>query len=624
MKKITNDDFENYKSISDLMVSNSQETLAFTLNHACIEDNKYHSDVYLLDLESKALTQVTDTNKTSMAFWYKDMPVVMESDDKSVYLCLVGEDKELLAELPKGASSITYDGNGLIYYLNIFDTNQSKDGDVYRVIDEIPFWLDGFGYSNKKRKRLYVHSIKDGSNKAITDPLTEVYSYKIQKDKVVIVSSTFIDKNVATREILVYDPIQDVLECKLEQGHYAVSGAAYIGRDLVFMGTDMKKYGVKENPCFFKLDGSEATMIHFFDNGYASGINSDTKKGGGYTSLVSDDAYYFLSADGVESSIVTMGLSEMDILKELGTVTCFDLIDGGFVIVSAMKNKLQEVYLIKDGKQDRLTSVNEDFYTDRYIAPMEEFYFEHNKTEMHGMILMPYGYEEDKEYPGILMMHGGPKGIYGRNFMHQMQYMASQGYFVFFTNPVGSCGRGNDFSNITGELGKLDYDIFMKFTDVCLEKYPIDKKNVFVTGGSYGGFMTNWMIGHTHRFNAAVSQRSISNWFSKITSTDIGYYYNTDQMPGTPWTDPDLMWDRSPLKYADKVKTPTLFVHGEKDRRCGLIESQQMFLALKYHGVDSKLLILNDSSHNAMMVGNPQVRKVWLDEMNKWFLKYRV
>lgn len=625
MRKITCDDFENYKSISDLMVSETKKTAAFTVNQASIKDNKYHKDVYLLDLEEKKVTQISDNKNTSMGFWLEDSIVVQENDDQGVNLYKIqGGKKDLLAKLPKDASNISYDGHDIIYYLDIYDSNESKDGDCYRVIDEIPFWLDGSGYSNKKRKRLYAYSIKESSIKAVTNPLTEVHSYKVDPKGLVIVSSTYSDKKLASQEILLYRPQTDTLEVALESGRYSVVTTTYIGNDLVFMGSDMKKYGVKENPCLHKLENNEVTLLHYFDNGFAPGINNDCKKGTGFTNLSSEDHFYFLSADGIESSLVKMSLSHVEITKELGTASCFDLLDNGFIIVTAMKNKLHEIYSYRKGELEQLTSLNEAIYKEQYIAPMEEFYFEHKSVEMLGMILQPYGYQEGKKYPGILMIHGGPKSIYGKNFMHQMQYMASQGYFVFFTNPVGSCGRGNDFSNITGELGKLDYDIFMKFTDHVLEKYPIDSNNLFLTGGSYGGFMTNWMIGHTDRFNAAVAQRSISNWFSKITSTDIGYYYNTDQMPGTPWTDPDLMWDRSPLKYADQVKTPTLFVHGENDHRCGLIESQQMFLALKYHHVDAKLVILNDSSHNAMTQGRPDVRRVWLDEMNKWFEKYRV
>lgn len=626
MKKITKDDFENYKSISDLVVSKSKEIVAFTVNKPNVEANEYHKDVYRLELDSKKLTQITNNKKTSMLFWIDDEIVVKEDHlNGSVLYRMKDNQKEQLVELSKAATDFNFDGKETIYYLDVYDTNETKDGDCYRVIDEIPFWLDGFGYSNKKRKRLYAYSINESKSKAITGSLTEVHSYQIDKHQVVIISSTFEHKKNVTKEILCYNSKTGELETQLDTGKYSVATAGYIGDELVFMGTDMKKYGVKENPCFYKLEEGTATLLQFYDNAVVASISNDCKKGTGYTSIYANNKLYFLSADGVESSIVTMSQSDgpVNIVKCLGTASCFDLIDDGFIVVTAMTNKLHEIYRYSKGQLEQLSSFNEAIYNERYIAPMEELWFDHADVDMHAMILKPYGYEENKKYPGILMIHGGPKSIYGKNFSHQMQFMASQGYFVFFTNPVGSCGRGNEFSHITGELGKLDYDIFMKFTEVVLDKFPVDKDNLFVTGGSYGGFMTNWIVGHTDRFKAAVSQRSISNWFSKITSTDIGYFYNTDQMPGDPWSDPDLMWDRSPLKYSNQVKTPTLFIHGEKDYRCGVIEAKQMFLALKYHDVDTRLVILNDSSHNVMTQGKPQTRLVWLDEMNNWFKKYR-
>ena len=128
-----------------------------------------------------------------------------------------------------------------------------------------------------------------------------------------------------------------------------------------------------------------------------------------------------------------------------------------------------------------------------------------------------------KKYPAILDIHGGPKTVYGKVFYHEMQVWASKGYFVFFCNIHGSDGRGNEFMDIRGKYGTIDYDELMQFTDKVLETYPqIDASKVGVTGGSYGGFMTNWIIGHTDRFACAASQRSIANWISFSQTSDIG------------------------------------------------------------------------------------------------------
>jgi len=194
---------------------------------------------------------------------------------------------------------------------------------------------------------------------------------------------------------------------------------------------------------------------------------------------------------------------------------------------------------------------------------------------------------------------------------------------VFFCNPRGSDGRGDEFADIRGKYGTIDYQDLMKFTDLVLEKYPqIDKGRIGVTGGSYGGFMTNWLIGHTDRFQCAVSQRSISNWISKFGTTDIGYYFNADQIQSTPWDNMEKMWFHSPLKYADRAVTPTLFLHSEEDYRCWLAEGLQMFTALKYHGVDARFCLFRGENHELSRSGKPRHRVRRLEEMTNWFETY--
>ncbi len=138
-----------------------------------------------------------------------------------------------------------------------------------------------------------------------------------------------------------------------------------------------------------------------------------------------------------------------------------------------------------------------------------------------------------------------------------------------------------------------------------------------------GGFMTNWIIGHTKRFKAAASQRSISNWISKFATTDIGYFFVEDQQASTPWKDVEKLWFHSPpLKYADKVVTPTLFIHSEEDYRCWLAEGLQMFTSLKYHGVESKLVLFKGENHELSRSGKPKHRIRRLKEITQWFNRH--
>ena len=285
--------------------------------------------------------------------------------------------------------------------------------------------------------------------------------------------------------------------------------------------------------------------------------------------------------------------------------------------------RLQELYELKAGAEIQLTHSNDAALAGKYVAKPEKLSFINDGVRIDGWVLKPIDFDETKTYPAVLDIHGGPKAAYGEIFMHEMQYWASQGYFVFFCNPRGSDGRGNAFMDLRGKYGTIDYSDIMTFTDRVLAAYPmIDAKRVAVTGGSYGGFMTNWIIGHTDRFACAASQRSISNWFSKSLTTDIGYYHNMSQMDSTPWDNPEKMWSFSPLKYADQAKTPTLFIHSDQDYRCWMAEGLQMFQALKLHNVDSRICLFHGENHELSRSGKPIHRIRRLKEMTQWFDQY--
>jgi dipeptidyl aminopeptidase/acylaminoacyl peptidase len=201
-----------------------------------------------------------------------------------------------------------------------------------------------------------------------------------------------------------------------------------------------------------------------------------------------------------------------------------------------------------------------------------------------------------------------------------MQLWANMGYFVFFCNPKGSDGRDNEFMDIRGHYGETDYQNLMDFTDAVLEKYPqINRQKVCVTGGSYGGFMTNWIIGHTDRFCCAASQRSISNWLSFYGVSDIGWFFVPDQCNGDIYRNPMDLWDHSPLKYAANVKTPTLFIHSDEDYRCPLEQGLQMYTALMDRGVESRMCVFHGENHELSRSGKPKHRVRRLQEITDWF-----
>lgn len=287
---------------------------------------------------------------------------------------------------------------------------------------------------------------------------------------------------------------------------------------------------------------------------------------------------------------------------------------------------LVELYLLNpdDGSEKKLTSFNDNYLDTHTISAPESFrYMGKSGYEMEAYVIRPADYTPGKQYPAVFQIHGGPKGVSGSVFFHEFQCLASAGYFVFYGNPRGSDGRGEAYADITEVFGTDDFNDLMELFDEVLRHAPdIDETRVGACGGSYGGFMCNWMEGHTDRFAAIVSQRSISNYLTKCLYTDIGYYANWLQMGAYPWEDFDKIWSMSPLKEAVNGRTPLLLIQSDEDYRCWMDEAVQMFSAVKRQGVGTRMVLFHGENHELSRGGKPENRLSRLKELMGWFDKY--
>jgi dipeptidyl aminopeptidase/acylaminoacyl peptidase len=277
------------------------------------------------------------------------------------------------------------------------------------------------------------------------------------------------------------------------------------------------------------------------------------------------------------------------------------------------------------GRTRKLTRFNETLLRGIDLGQVEEIWFkgpDHN--DLQGWIIKPPGFDESKKYPSILEIHGGPMAQYGHYFMHEFYFLAGQGYVVHFCNPRGGVGYGEAHTKaIYNDWGAADYADIMAWVEVVRQKPYIDAGRMGVTGGSYGGFMTNWIIGHTDQFKAAVTQRSVSNFISMSGSSDLGNVW--DALFGAErafWEDVDNFWRQSPLKYVGHVKTPTLVIHSEQDLRCDIEQGEQMFVALKKVGVETELVRFPGESHGLSREGRTDRRIARLKHILRWFDKY--
>jgi dipeptidyl aminopeptidase/acylaminoacyl peptidase len=279
---------------------------------------------------------------------------------------------------------------------------------------------------------------------------------------------------------------------------------------------------------------------------------------------------------------------------------------------------------IGGGGPRRLTRINAGVLGRIDLGGTEEVWFKgKDGNDLHGYILKPPGFDRRKKYPAVLEIHGGPMIQYGEVFMHEFYYLAAAGYIIFYSNPRGSQGYGEEHSKaIWGSWGKADYSDIMTWTDFVARKPYVDSRRMGVTGGSYGGFMTNWIIGHTRRFRAAVTQRSIVNMISKYGAGDYNWLLCYRFGGKDPWDAMEAYWEQSPLKYFGRVKTPTLVIHSEEDHRCPVVEGEQTFVALKKLGVDTEMVRFPDEPHGLSRTGRTDRRIERLRQMLRWFDKY--
>ncbi len=279
-----------------------------------------------------------------------------------------------------------------------------------------------------------------------------------------------------------------------------------------------------------------------------------------------------------------------------------------------------EVWIERGNMLMRVTNHNEAIRRSGLIEPQEFRFKTFDGTETQAWLIKPAGWREDRKYPLILSIHGGPHGMYGYAFNANFQVLAARGYAILYINPRGSSGYGQRFSDGTiNEWGGGDYRDLMAGVDEALRKFPwVDQNRLGVTGGSYGGFMTNWIITQTTRFKAAVSTASVSNLIS-FYSTSLYQDLVHAEFGGFPWDNYELLWQWSPLRYVRQAQTPTLFLHGELDNDVHITQAEEMYMALRRRGVETTLVRYPREGHGFR---EPRHRVDALERTLDWFDKY--
>ncbi|WP_128476904.1 S9 family peptidase [Halorussus pelagicus] len=274
----------------------------------------------------------------------------------------------------------------------------------------------------------------------------------------------------------------------------------------------------------------------------------------------------------------------------------------------------------------RLTRINSNYLDDRAVAQPEEIRFENESgDEIQGWVLTPPDFEADETYPLAVEIHGGPHSMWSTSgsMWQEFQLLAARGYVVFWSNPRGSTGYGEEFMAALGggKWGEIAYEDIMAGVDEVASREYVDESDMYVTGGSYGGYMTTWIVGHTDRFAGAVSQRGVYELNSFYGSTDAFKLVEWD-FDATPWDDYEFLWERSPTAFADEVDTPTLLIHSDDDYRVPVNNAEMLYLMLKKNDVETRLVRYPREGHELSRSGEPGHVVDRLERIVRWFDGY--
>ena len=340
-----------------------------------------------------------------------------------------------------------------------------------------------------------------------------------------------------------------------------------------------------------------------------------------FSAGIGGDSHLFHAAPGGLPSQVTSGARRLssfsfsasgDVMAFTGT----DAVTPGELYVGPADGSSEQ----------KVTRFNDGWLSGVDLMPAERLtWTAEDGTEVEGWVVKPVGFRSGGSYPMVLKIHGGPHSAYGNTFFPTFHVLSAAGFFVLYTNPRGSSGYGHDFQYATrGQWGIVDREDYLAGVEAALVAYPeIDANRLGVSGGSYGGFMTNWLTATTELFSAAVTSRSITNWESWWGTSDA-QRLTEYEFYGPPWEQRDLYRRLSPISYVENVTAPTLIIHSENDYRTPIGDGEQWFMSLKKLDVPVELVRYPRSSHGLSRTGEPWLLVDRLERIRSWFVHFLI
>jgi len=664
-RRITAEDLYRFELINDCQISPDGTSVVWTRQRVNRKTEKKYNDLFVSSADGKRSRQYTfgeysDTHPR----WAPDGKEIAflsnreNAERPNLYLMLTdGGEARKLTDLHGSFGDFQWlpDGRRLICAFQKTDADEierekdeqkKKLGLRVRHITRVHFKQDGEGFLPHERTHLWSVDARTGKAKQLTDGDFDESDFTVSPDGkwIAFTSNRSPDPHLEPENFDLWIVSTDGGElrridtpfgpkwqpsfspCGTKIAYIGIEGAGSWGRNANLFVTDIDGGSSVENLTgAYDIHLSQDTLG---DLGGATEIRPTWSLDGAciyfQVSRHANTELRSIKVDGSDMRIEiggpgVVGTYSFDTQQKRIAYFCGTMTDPGQV----------RTRTVSDGRitdrETTITRVNRRIFGSINLGHIEEIWFDaaDSSMKLQGWILHPPEFDPSKTYPSILEIHGGPHLQYGNLFMHEFAYLAAYGYVVYFCNPRGGQGYGEKHAlAIDNGWGTVDYDDLMAFADLVADRSYIDTSRRGVTGGSYGGYMTNWIIGHTDRFAAAVTQRCVSNLTSMFGSSDFNWSLQREFGDEPPWENIENWWERSPIAHIGNAKTPTLVIHSERDFRCDIEQGEQIYVALKRLGVDTEFVRFLDESHGLSRGGRTDRRIERLERIRGWFDKY--
>ena len=650
-KAVGIEDLYRLKFLREIALSPCGKMVAYTVEWMDREKNKYFSNLYLVTEKGKIHRFIRGNKNIKLPKWSPDgkfisfirTEIVKNEPKQNLWVIPVNGGEAFAITDVKGMFGEygwTVDNKYIVCQFAQRKEDKERIPEkgkppLYHYVKKAWYKLDGTGMLPREKMHIWRVSIRSGKMKQLTFGKNGDGAPSVSPDgkKIVFVAN----RNEHFEEKLLYDDLYIVdINGRRERRLKAPAGPKGVpvfspdSKHIVYIGHTYPDQLVGWRTLYLWMvsvrAGKTVNITKSFDRTAPGYVVDDLGHYARTNPIFSTDGrfvYYHITDNG-DMKLYGIDVAKKKIIKIWGdkeVIYGFDYNGGNrFALAISTSVNPGDLYLLISGQLKRLTDLNRRFSRSHFIAEPEDFRFKGDKgDEIQGWVLKPPRFNKKKKYPLVVQIHGGPHAAYGNTMFHEFQVLAANGYIVFYSNPHGSVGYGEKFAkDLHNKWGIPDTKDILKAVSSLTKRKYIDKKRMAVMGGSYGGFMTNWIIGHTDIFKAAVTMRSVVNMIS-FFSTDFGFSLHKE-FRGHLWEKNNLQfyWDMSPLKYANKIKTPLLIIHSEQDHRCPISQGEELFVALKILKRDVEMVRFPLEPHGLSRHGSPRRREKRLEFILKF------